>query len=210
MNASRVFRHHGHTRRDLETGLAASLGLCLLLGLLPLRVEERPVVFKRSAETLVLLTEPQRPPRTRQPVGALPPRPGIEISAPSDIPLADLPVDAVLPATHAARTTASPAHSMTGTRGDGSASAQTGDNTPPRQILEVFPEPGEGCDGSVTVLLSIGRDGRVRSHRIRRNTLGEGHCLRRVLTAMYASRWEALGEHDTRDSVIVRKTYSLD
>lgn len=213
MTPDRVIRHRAFTRRDLEIGLAASLAVCLLLGLLPIRVERRAGRELRSAEPLVLLTELPVPPHTRQPAAALspgarPPRPDVVISAPSDTPLSDVPYEDVLSASDAAVAGSLTAPSPSGARGGVSAAPRTGAGTPPRQILEVLPELGDGCDGAVTVLLSIGRDGRVRSHRIRRNTLGEGHCLRRVLTAMYASRWEEFGDHDHRDSVIVRKTYA--
>lgn len=214
MKPVRILRHHAHTRRDLETGLVVGLGLCLLLGLLPIRVTQRPEKVVRSAESLVIVSDHQLPPRTRQQAGPLPPRPGIGISAPIDAPLADLPLDDLslegdTRGMHASVGTWSQAIPGAATRG-GTFTASSGPGTPPRQILEVLPEPGNGCDGAVTVQLAIGRDGRVRSHRIRRNSLGEGTCLQRVLTAIYASRWEAFEAHDMRDSVIVRKTYSLD
>lgn len=61
----------------------------------------------------------------------------------------------------------------------------------PRQILEVLPEQGdEKYTGEVLLSLRIGKNGRVKEHKILKNTTNSPICLKSVITAAYNSRWQ--------------------
>ncbi|MBN1447462.1 MAG: hypothetical protein JXA28_05985 [Bacteroidetes bacterium] len=80
----------------------------------------------------------------------------------------------------------------------------------PQQILEVLPEDrDEECRGTVTLLITIGIDGKPQKHEIVSSTLAKDECMQRVLDAVYASRWESLpGTADER-TYRIRKSYSF-
>ena len=46
-----------------------------------------------------------------------------------------------------------------------------------------------GCEGEIKLALHIGKDGRIKEHRVLINTTDSDECLNRVLESMYKSRW---------------------
>jgi len=61
----------------------------------------------------------------------------------------------------------------------------------PRQILEVLPEQGEEkYSGEILLSLRIGKKGRVKEHKILKNTTNSPLCLKNVITAAYNSKWQ--------------------
>lgn len=46
-----------------------------------------------------------------------------------------------------------------------------------------------GCDGEIKLALHIGKDGKVKEHKVLKNTTASEECLQRVLDSMYKSRW---------------------
>lgn len=45
------------------------------------------------------------------------------------------------------------------------------------------------CDGEIKLALLVGKDGRVKEHRILKNSIDSEECLQRVIDSMYKSRW---------------------
>jgi hypothetical protein len=200
--AQHMAKHRQHTRRDFERGLAGSLlGIILLFLFFPIS----PVPADRVIPDRAVIEEADlmAPPQTLQ---SRPPRPPLlPVIIPGNVNdqvLADLPLTTPLQATAAADGFGS---------AQSDASALSGSfSSPPRQVLEVLPESGDGlCSGSVTLSISIGRDGVPLHHRILRNDVDSEECLQRVIEAVYASRWAAMDDHDTRQKMTVRKTWKF-
>ena len=61
----------------------------------------------------------------------------------------------------------------------------------PRQVLEVLPEnTSDNPRGEVLLSLHIDKNGKVKAHKIIKNTTQSQICLQSVLKAAYSSRWQ--------------------
>ncbi|MDT8324545.1 MAG: hypothetical protein RRA94_10555 [Bacteroidota bacterium] len=193
--------HRMHGRRDFERSLICSL-LCmvLLFAFFPVLSTTGDDTIPRSAliETADIILAP---PSTAQ-FGAPPPaRHPVPVAARTELPV--LP-DMSLPGDNPTRNSDS-APTAPG-KGPGSGEFAF----VPRQVLEVLPENGDGsCDGSVTLLLTIGWNGVPRRHRVLENGVHGENCLRYILDAVYASRWSPLPGADTLRTFTVRKRWTF-
>ena len=61
----------------------------------------------------------------------------------------------------------------------------------PRQILEVLPEKTtDNLRGEIILSLHIDKNGKVKAHKVVKNTTGSEACLKSVINAAYHSRWQ--------------------
>ncbi len=58
----------------------------------------------------------------------------------------------------------------------------------PRKSYAYVPKLSD-CEGEIKMALHIGKDGKVIEHKILKNSTDSDECLKRVVDAMYKSRW---------------------
>jgi len=80
----------------------------------------------------------------------------------------------------------------------------------PRQILEYLPGAcGENIRGEVQLLLLINKKGRVKEHRVLKNTVHSRQCLNNVVKAAYKSRWEVVTLPTGKVEYWIKKIYRI-
>lgn len=80
----------------------------------------------------------------------------------------------------------------------------------PRQIFEILPSSNAVCNGEITLLLQIGTNGKVVSHKVlKNNTLNEA-CLAATLKAIEGSQWESAIIEGEAVEYWINKTYKFE
>ncbi len=95
------------------------------------------------------------------------------------------------------------------------AGAGSGDGTAllpftPKQILEVIPEKKDDYKGIIKLSVRIGKDGRVKDHKVLNNNTGSAGCLAAVLEAVYRSKWQAVKIEGKMVEYWTEKTYKFE
>ena len=82
----------------------------------------------------------------------------------------------------------------------------------PRQVLEVVPENIEkGTRGAIRLSLHIGKDGRVKEHKILFDKVDtdDKDYLKKIIDAAYKSRWQPITIEGDKVEYWIEKTYSF-
>jgi hypothetical protein len=79
----------------------------------------------------------------------------------------------------------------------------------PRQILEVLPEKSECGKGVIVLALHVGKNGKVKEHKVMLNSSGTQICLEKVIEAAYKSRWQSVKMEGSVVEYWVEKTYTF-
>jgi len=94
--------------------------------------------------------------------------------------------------------------------GGGNGSVQTLPIIPPRQLLEVFPEKQPGnIMGKLIISLKINQKGKVDDHKILESTINDPGFIKKILDAIYKTKWQPAVSGEKKTDYWVEKTYSF-
>lgn len=81
----------------------------------------------------------------------------------------------------------------------------------PRQVLEVLPEKSaDHPKGEVMLSLHIDRNGKVKAHKVIKNTTRSQACLKSVIHAAYSSHWQPVIIDENIYEYWIYKSYKFD
>lgn len=79
----------------------------------------------------------------------------------------------------------------------------------PRQIVEVIPAGIDDLEGSIKFSLLIDKEGKVKKHKILKNSLRNSKSIKNILDAVYKSKWMPINFDGESVEYWFEKTYTF-
>ena len=87
---------------------------------------------------------------------------------------------------------------------------ETGEHSPPRQLLEVLPDKNNiNYSGSIKLKIKINSSGKVADYVILFNSIECEDCLKEIISAVFKSQWKPARKNGSETEFWVEKSYTF-